>query len=79
MSWTHRLTGLDLSSSSSLLRMGSIRKNSFALSLFEHRLAKYRSLPFLWFRACTLATPRPIGGNKNTILISFNHFDIQGV
>ncbi|CAF2159920.1 unnamed protein product [Rotaria magnacalcarata] len=78
MSWAHRLTGLDLSSSSSLLRMASIRKNSFALSLFEHRLAKYRSLPFLWFRACTSSKPRPIVGNKNTILISFNHLAAKG-
>jgi hypothetical protein len=74
MSWNYRLSTLERPSSFPTIL--SRTTNSSRLSLFERRLAKYRSLSFLWFRTCT-SSKRPAvvsNYNKNTILISFNHF-----
>ncbi|CAF1005411.1 unnamed protein product [Rotaria sp. Silwood1] len=75
MSWTHRLSALESSSSSLLPRMMSTTKN---LSLFERRLAKYRSLSSFWFRTCTSSKRHSMIDNKNTMIISINNFAIKG-
>ncbi|CAF2332315.1 unnamed protein product [Rotaria sp. Silwood2] len=71
MSWGHRLSTLELSSS--LPRMVSTTKTLPHLSLFERRLAKYRSLSSFLFRICTSTKQHSMVDNKNTILISFNN------
>jgi hypothetical protein len=73
MSWNYRLSSLELSPS--VPTMVSTTNSSRSLP-FERRLAKYRSLSFLWLRACTSSKRRPLvdNQNKNTIYISLNHF-----
>jgi hypothetical protein len=73
MSFRHRLSTLELSSSfPTIVPMPFRRINS---SPIEHRLAKYRSLPFLWLRTCGAFRRRTVVGNngKDTILISLGH------
>lgn len=55
MSWTHRLAALEPSPSfATVTPINTTTSNSSSRSsLLEHHLAKYRSLPFLWLRACT--------------------------
>lgn len=74
MSRNYRLTTFELSSL--FPTMISTPTNSSRSSLFERRLAKYRSLSFLWLRTCTSSKRRTLvdNHNKNTIYISLNHF-----
>ena len=74
MSWYDRSSISGLSSSMSISGKVRARANSSDSSIFERGFAKYRSLSTLWFRACTFPKRRPIIGDRNTILISFNHF-----
>jgi hypothetical protein len=74
MSCNYRLSKLELSPS--VPTMISTTTNSSRLSSFERRLAKYRSLSFLWLRACTSSKRSTFvdNHNKNTIFMSMNHF-----
>jgi hypothetical protein len=74
MSWNYRLSTLELSSS--FPTIVSTTTNSSRLSPLERRLAKYRSLSFLWLRTCTSSKRRTFVDNqqKNTIYVSLNHF-----
>lgn len=68
MSWNYRLSALELPSNSTTYFS--------RLSPFERRLAKYRSLSFLWLRACTSSKRRPLLAHptKSAIFIPLNHF-----
>ncbi|CAF1103509.1 unnamed protein product [Rotaria sordida] len=71
MNLNHQLSTFELSSS--LPTMVSTTKNS---SLFERRLAKYRSLSYFWFRTCTSSKRHSMFDKKNTIFISINNFEV---
>ena len=82
MSWSHRLATLE--PSPSFVAVTPISKStanqSSRSSPFEQRLAKFRSLPLLWWRTCGASHTQPkrrppIGtiGN-NTIYSTFGQF-----
>ena len=74
MSWNYRLSSLELSPS--VPTMISTINSSSSYPFERRRLTKYRSLSFLWLRACTSSKRRPLidNQNKNTIYVSLNHF-----
>ena len=66
MSWNYRLSTLESSSS-----LPTIISNA----AFERRLAKYRSLSYLWLRTCTSSKRRSSSlSHQHTIFIPFNHY-----
>jgi hypothetical protein len=82
MSWSHRLATLESSPSfATVLPINtSITNHSSRSSPFERSLAKCRSLPRLWLRACGSSNheyrQHKAAGNigKNTIFTSLGHY-----
>jgi hypothetical protein len=82
MSWSHRLASLEPSPSFATVTPinTSIANQSSRSSPFERSLAKCRSLPRLWLRACGSSNPvhrqhKPVGNIGNdTIFNSLGHF-----
>ena len=72
MSWNYRLSALESPSVHTMISTTYFSR----LSPFERRLAKYRSLSFLWLRACTSSKRHPLHAHptKSAIFIPFNHF-----
>jgi len=82
MSWSHRLATLESSPSfATIIPIDtSTTNNSSRSSPFERHLAKYRSLPLLWLRACGSFNHQQkrrtadVDLGKDTIHTSFGYF-----
>lgn len=82
MSWSHRLATLEPSPSFTTVKP-VMNEQPRSSSIFERRLAKYRSLPMLWLRTCGSSsssqqeqrrTPTsPAHLNKDALLLSLGH------